>query len=71
MDAYTPPRETLTAAYPWPKSEALAACVVSVHPCTTFHYCTCRLCGGDATFAAVLIGGDDMEVVVGMTMRRR
>jgi hypothetical protein len=56
---YTPPRETLATGACQPNSEALATHVVLAHPCTTFHSCTCGLCGGTATIAAMLIGYDD------------
>jgi hypothetical protein len=41
------------------------------HPSSAFHPCTCGLRGGVAAVATALIGYDDIEVAVGMTMRRR
>jgi hypothetical protein len=54
-----PPRETLAAATSRLNPEAVAVRVVLVHPRTTFHPCTCGLCGGAATVAAALIGYDE------------
>jgi hypothetical protein len=62
--AYMPPHEILAATSSRPNSEALAARVA-------FHPYACGLHRGTAAVAAVLIGYDDMEVAVVMTMRRR
>jgi hypothetical protein len=55
----------------WPHFEALTAHEVLAHPCAVFHPCTGGLGGGTIVVAAVLIGYDDVEVAIGMTMRRR
>jgi hypothetical protein len=54
-----PPRETLATTSSRPNSEAPAARMMLAHPRTTFHPCTCGLCGGAAAVAAALIGYDD------------
>jgi hypothetical protein len=73
--AYTPPHhnmKTLAAASSSrPNSETLAAHVVLAHPCAAFYPRTCGLRGDAAAVAAALISYDDMEVVAGMTTRRR
>jgi hypothetical protein len=66
-----PPRETLAAASSWPNSKAQAACMVLAHPRVAFHPCMCGLRRGPAVVAVALIGYDDVEVAVGMTIRRR
>jgi hypothetical protein len=43
---------------------------VLAHPHVVFYLCMCGLCVGAATVATVLIGYDDVEVTVGMTMTR-
>jgi hypothetical protein len=63
LTPYTPPREILVATSSWSNFEALAMCVVLPHSCVAFHPCTCGLRRG----ADVLIGYDNVEVVVGMT----
>jgi hypothetical protein len=54
-----------------PNFEALATLVVLEHPHVAFLPYTCGINGGTAAVAAALIGYDDVEVAVGMTMRRR
>jgi hypothetical protein len=55
----------------WPNLETLDACEVLAHLSTTFHPCTCGLCGDAAMVASALISYDDVEVAVGTTTRRR
>jgi hypothetical protein len=64
---YMPPRETLAATSSQLNSEVLVVRMVLAHPRVTFYPCTCGLCGD----VAALIGYNDTEVAVGMTMRRR
>jgi hypothetical protein len=65
------PHETLAATSSLPNPETLAMHEVLAHPHTTFHPCTCGLCGGAAVVDSALIGYDSMNVDAGTITRRR
>jgi hypothetical protein len=62
---------TLAATSSRVNSKTLPTREVLAHARVVFHPYMCRLRGGTAVIAAMFIGYDDVEVAIGMTMRRR